>query len=566
MLRDLRIQNFAIIEDLSLTFDNELNIITGDTGAGKSILVGALGLILGGRGSPEMIRTNAAQARITACFEFSEKADEAERIRDMGVEIINGELIIHRTLSRSGKNKVTLNGDPATVGLLSRIAENLVDIHGQHEHHSLMNREHHLELLDSFGKLENLLSRYSAAYVHLVRLKEDLHKMEKEGKERERRIDFLQYQIREIDEFDLRPSEEKELTEKLQVLRNAERILTLAQEAYAMLYESENSISDRIGQVMGRINDLASLDNRTQDLAEQGEELKYRIEDMSHTLRDYTSRIEPDPDRLASLEDRLEGLRSLKRKYGEGVDQILDYRSNADEELKRLMDHEANISRLNEEYEKTLAEAVKLAGEISRSRTKAARKMEKGLEKELGNLGMSGTRFIVQMEAHPNPSEEPIDEQGRALTPKGIDSVEFLVSPNPGEEPKPLIRIASGGELSRIMLAIKTVLADVDKVRISIFDEVDSGIGGGVAEILGRRLSFVAQKRQVICVTHLPQVASQGNTHHHIAKEVQKGRTRVSARQLYGEDRVREIARMLGGVEITKTTVQHAKEMIKLSG
>jgi DNA repair protein RecN (Recombination protein N) len=566
MLRDLRIQNFAIIEDLSLPFDYGLNIITGDTGAGKSILVGALGLVLGGRGSPDMIRTGAEQARITACFNLSTLPLQAERIRDMGLEIPDGELIIHRTLNRTGKARVTINGDPATVSLLSRIGESLVDIHGQHEHHSLLNRELHIDLLDAFGRTEKLLSQYHQTYSQLIQIKEERQRIEDEERDREQRIDFLQYQIREINELDPRPGEEKELTEERDILRNAERISTLAHESYAILYESEESLTDLLGHVLSRLNELAALDARTEALSRDGEDLKYRLEDMAHTLRDHASHTEPDPERLTAIEDRLDRLQKLKRKYGETIDAILGFQQKAEEELARLMRSEENRSRLNKEYEETLSRAGNQAQELSRTRTIAARDMEKELEGGLADLSMSGTRFVVQMETHPGLPEYPADKKGRALAPKGVDRIEFLVSPNVGEEPKPLIRIASGGELSRIMLAIKSVLAGVDQVGTLIFDEVDSGIGGGVAEILGKRLRFVAGGRQVICVTHLPQVASQGEAHHHIFKKVEDGRTVVSAHRLKGKERVQEIARMLGGVEVTQTTIRHAREMLKLSG
>ncbi|OIP65833.1 MAG: DNA repair protein RecN [Nitrospirae bacterium CG2_30_53_67] len=565
MLRDLRIQNFAIIEDISLTFDLGLNIITGDTGAGKSILVGALGLILGGRGSPEMIRTGEEQARITACFDLRGQPEQIQRIRDLGIEIPDGELMVHRNLSRSGKAKITLNGDPATAGILSQISENLVDIHGQHEHHSLLNREHHIDLLDAFGGLSPILSQYKEVYLELTRLKEKLHRLEREGKDLPRRIDFLQYQIREIMDFNPEPGEEEDLIREIQVLRNTERIASLAQGAYAELYESEGAVSDRIGRIIGSLSELSSIDMRIEALSKQGEEVKYRIEDMARTLRDYLSRIEPDPDRLAAVEERLEGLRHLKRKYGPTIEEILQFRQAAEEDLKGLTGDEADHSLLNEACNKALTAAAKLAEDLSKSRRSSARSMERALEKELAVLGMSGTRFVAQMEKYPARPEDPADTRGRALTSKGMDQVEFLVSPNVGEEPKALSRIASGGELSRIMLAIKTVLAGVDRVGILVFDEVDSGIGGGIAEVLGKRLAFVARDRQVICVTHLPQIASQGNTHYHIAKEVQDGRTRVTARRLESKDRIQEIARMLGGIEMTRTTVQHAKEMLKLS-
>lgn len=565
MLRELRIRNFAIIEDLSIPLGAGLNIITGDTGAGKSILVGVVGLVLGGRGSSEMIRTGADQARLTALFDLGDRPEQMERIRTMGVEISDGELVVQRTLSRSGKSRVTVNGDPVPVGLLCRIGENLVEIHGQHEHHSLLDRENHIVLVDAFGRLAPLLARYEEAYERLVGIQRELHRLQDEAMGRDRRIDFLQYQIREIDAVAPRMGEEEELSFECGLLRNAERIATLARGAFALLYESDDAISDRLGRTLAMLNELASLDARTGDLVSQCTDLKYGLEEVAHTLRDHASGMEPDPIRLESLEDRLEALRNLKRKYGGGLEQVLRFRQEAEEELSRLTAHEENLSRLNEKSETARAEAVRLARQLSQSREKASRRMERELESQLGELGMSGTRFVVRQERHPGVAGAPADPEARTLTRRGLDRIEFLVSPNAGEDPRPLSRIASGGELSRIMLSIKTVLAEADRVGILIFDEIDAGIGGGVAEILGKKLHDTARGRQVICVTHLPQVASLGDVHHHIEKQVQDGRTRVAARLLKGSDRVQEIARMLGGVEMTKTTVQHAREMLKLS-
>jgi DNA repair protein RecN (Recombination protein N) len=562
MLRDLRIQDFAIIEDLLLTFESGLNIITGDTGAGKSILIEALGLILGGRGSADMIRTGSKQARITARFDLNGDPEKIAQIRDLGLEIDEGDLVIQRILSRAGTARITANGDPATVGLLARIGENLVDIHGQQEHHCLLKRENHLALLDAFGGNGDLLVSYRQCFSRLVHTQRELRRIENEEKDRVRRIDFLRYQIDEIDTVAPKPAEDRELEEAIRVLGNAERIRILAETCYAMLYENENSLSDQVGQLLSGLRELSSLDARAEGISGDGEEIKFQLEDMAHTLRDYASNVESDPSRLAELENRLELLRMLKRKYGETISDVLRFRQEAGKELARLTGSEENRSRLQADLASSLQETTSLAEKLSQKRQQAADRLERKLEKELADLAMQGTRFIVRIEPHSSNSEELQDSKGRSLTPFGYDLVEFLVSPNVGEPPKPLARIASGGELSRIMLSIKTVLASVDRVETLIFDEIDAGIGGRVAEILGRRLRYVAKGRQAICVTHSPQVATQGHIHIHIAKRVDQGRTYVTARALEGKERVQEIARMLGGMEITRTTVQHAREML----
>ncbi len=564
MLRDLRIRDFAIIEDLFLTFDAGLNIITGDTGAGKSILIEALGLILGGRGALDMIRTGAEEARIVAHFDLNVHPEKMEQLAALGFEIDDGELIIQRTLSRRGKGRVTVNGDPATVGLLRRIGEGLVDIHGQHEHHSLLKRENHRVLLDAFGGNGDLLSTYRSAYNRLNDLQKKLEALDQEERDRERRIDFLQFQIDEIDTVAPTPGEDEALEEEIRILANAERISALAAESYALLYEEEHALFDRIGRLSTLLATLSDLDGRVRGIAETCEEVKFRIEDMAHTLRDHAGSIESDPAKLADREERLEKLRSLQRKYGETLIDVLRYRREAEEEFSRLTDAEENRSRLQEEFRTGLAQVSTLAGKLSKKRRRAAQRMEEQLEQELAGLAMAGTRFAVEI-LPLNPEGQALhDAKGRALSPTGYDRVEFKVSTNPGEETKPLVRIASGGELSRIMLSIKTVLAGADRVGILIFDEVDAGVGGGVAEILGRRLRDVSEGRQVICITHIPQVATQGQHHTHITKRIVQGRTHVSAHPLTDGERVREIARMLGGVEITETTVRHAKEMLNL--
>jgi DNA repair protein RecN (Recombination protein N) len=566
MLTDLRIQDFAIIEDVSLSFDTGLNIITGDSGAGKSILIGAVGLVLGGRGSVDMIRSGAERARITAHFDLRHTPEQVESIRQLGVEIAETEFVIHRTLSRNGKGKITVNGDPATVGLLGKISDNLIDIHGQHEHHSLLNREHHVVLLDAFGGTADLLKTYQDNYGRLVAIRAELEKLDQETQDRERRIDFLRYQIDEIDGIAPTSGEEEELRREASVLGNTERILTLAEDSYAMLYENDDSISDRLGRVLGQLNELAALDERTKEMVGEGEELKYRLEELSHSLRDRASTLECNPARLAEVEERLDRLQMLRKKYGSDLEAVLGFRDEAARELERLKGSEESRAGLNREYEAVYAQSAALAEQLSRKRAQAARGLEKKVEHELADLMMGGTRFLVQLANHPPAPGRLADKRGRNLSHRGAERVEFLVSTNAGESPKPLTRIASGGELSRIMLAIKTMLAPVDRVETLIFDEIDSGVGGGIAEILGRRLRFVSKGRQVICVTHLPQVASQGHTHTHISKEAGEERSVVTAQRLSGKARIQEIARMLGGVKITQTTVKHAREMLEMSG
>ncbi len=566
MLRDLRIQNYAIIEELSLGFSPGLNIITGDTGAGKSILIGAMGLILGDRAATDRIRAGADAARIAARFDLSHAPDKLDEVQELGVDAPDGEIVVHRVLSRTGKGKITVNGDPATLGLLGKLWRNLVDVHGQHAHHSLLNREQHLDLLDAFGRHHDTRQAYEVCYTRLASLQEALVGLESASRDRERRLDFLRFQIDEIASIDPKAGEEETLERECRLLGNAERLTSLSQGAYTLLHESDESLSDSIGRLLTILQELASLDPETGPWTAQGEEVKYRLEDLAYTLRDYAARLEPDPTRLAELEDRLHKLRSLKRKYGESIEAVLRCREESEAELQRLTNSEEEGARLQDAFEQNLVEASALADRLSAARADAGRRMEQELARELSDLGMPAIRFSVRPQKRRAGQSRLRDRHGNALTHRGVDTVEFLVSANPGEPLQPLASIASGGELSRIMLAIKTVLADVDRVGVLIFDEVDAGVGGAVAEILGKRLRYVAEGKQVICVTHLPQVASLGQTHCHISKKVVRGRTIVRVRTLEGQERVQEIARMLGGLDITQTTVAHAREMLGQAG
>lgn len=556
MLCELRIQNFAIIDHLTIKFYERLNVLTGETGSGKSIVVDAMDLLLGGRASSEQIRTGCEEAVLEAAFETSPESLIAVQLKEMDIPGDRYEdLIIRRVVSRSGKSRAYINGSLATIGQLQQLGNLLVDIHGQHEHQSLLKQEQQLVLLDAFGKLLKIKDDYHQQYVAFRKIQDELTALENMERDRFQREDLLKFQLQEIGSARLSPGEDTRLEQERTVLANAERLSVLTDGAYQSLYAADNAILSQMAQVKSSIDDLARVDGRMKDVAEGCSEVVAQLQEMAGQLRDYKEGIEYDPKHLEQIEDRLHLIAMLKKKYAPTIDEILKLHQKIQEELSRLSMHDERLNVLQTELQKRRAICGDLATRLTRGRTQAARLLEKKVENELGQLKMGRTKFEIRITSHPAVED---------LGPTGADAVEFLVAPNPGEEPKPLVRIASGGELSRIMLSLKSILSAVDRVPTLIFDEVDAGIGGGVAETVGQRLKELARRRQVLCVTHLPQIASQGTTHFIVGKVLSEGRAVTKVKRLEKDDRVAEIARMLGGREMTPTTFKHAREMLDL--
>ncbi len=562
MLKELNIKNIAIIDELRVEFEPGLNVFTGETGAGKSVVVDALSLVLGERASADLIRTGCNEAVVEAAFELKWRVakEMSSLLSEQGIEMNSGDdLIVRRVLSSSGKNKVYINGSLANLATLSAIGANLADIHGQHEHQSLLSLEHQMRLLDSFGGHDTLLDEVAVEYRRLLEIRKDLAGLQEGERDRAQREDILRYQKQEIEAAMLQPDEDAELARVQKVMASAEKLAALSAMADETLYSSDHSALASLKKAINALKEAALIDSSLEgahDLCESG---RAQIEEAAREINSYHNRVESDPQRLEKIGDRLDLIQKLKKKYGNSIQEIIDFGSKASVLLDRMERSTEEIEKLKSGIQEIKLGLTTKTNQLTKQRKAAARGLEKKVEKELNDLAMKKTVFTV------NITQEPGGDtfDGLKLGPKGVDRVEFLISPNPGEEPRPLAKIASGGELSRIMLALKTILVEGDSVPTLVFDEVDAGIGGAVAEEVGKKLKRVAAKRQVFCITHLPQIASMAGSHYGVYKSVKGDRTSTEVRLLNKQERVDEIARMLGGKTMTDATRKHAEEMVQ---
>jgi DNA repair protein RecN (Recombination protein N) len=554
MLQELRIKNFAIIDELDLSFSKGFNILTGETGAGKSIILNAVQLLLGDRASEELIRSSEEEASVEALFDISENREVKGRIHEKGQRLSGAEegdsLLVRRVISRSGRGKAFINGNLATLGMLSEIGEELLSIYGQHEHQSLQRVDTHIDILDEFGELMELRDEFQNLFQRFTSLSQELERIRGEKERREKERELRAFQSKEIEKAGIRIGEEEALKEEKRVLAHAKKLTDFANASEEVLYSTEGSAIERIQSVLHQGKEMATIDPSLSPIFKNLDGALIQLEEVALALRDYSKRIEVNPGRLEEIENRLEEIDRLKRKYGSTEADILRFKEEADETLKSFTSDEERLSQLEGEIGPLREEMTQRAQKLSRERKRVASELKRSVEKELATLGMKKTTFQVR-----------IDDQ--ALSNKGKDRIEFLISPNIGEEVKPLAKIASGGELSRIMLAMKRILAIIGGRQVLIFDEVDAGIGGAIAEVVGRKLRELSKHHQVICVTHLPQIACFADRHHSVKKEVKSGRTVTVVDPLEKEARVDEIARMLGGVKVTEKTRAHAQEMME---
>ncbi len=549
MLIDLAIKNIAIIDTLQVTFQPGLNILTGETGAGKSIIIDAVNLILGGRASTELIRSGEDEAQVEALFSLAEAPQVAAELAESGIET-EGELIVKRIVSRAGRNRVYLNGSLATTAQLAAVAPRLINIYGQHESQTLLRLGNHQELLDGFGRLAPLLSSYTGLYTRYQLIVTELRSREKDGQASARRLDLLTFQSQEIAAVAPLAGEEEELEQERELLAHAERLLQGTNGAFARLYGDDGALLARLGEIRRNLTDCAGVDPRLLPLDASLAEAALLLEDTALALRDYATRVEADPLRLQSVDDRLNSIRTLKRKYGATVEEILTLKVKIDEEREELLHGGENREELEGRRDELAVELRRQGEELTARRREAAVRLSAAMTGQLHDLAMKNALFL--------PDLTPLDEPG----PTGLDRVEFLFAPNPGEPPRPLARIASGGELSRLMLALKQLHPESD-VPTLIFDEVDTGIGGAVSALVGEKLRKVAGGQQVLCITHLPQVAVYAEHHFRVRKKVEGGRSSTTVVPLDDAARIEELARMLGGITITETTRNHAREMIE---
>jgi DNA repair protein RecN (Recombination protein N) len=548
MLTDLSIRNVAIIEELHLGFSSGLTVLTGETGAGKSIIIDAVSLLLGGRASAEIIRTGAEEAVVEAVLSLAADAPARGLLEAAGIKA-DDELIIRRIVSRGGKNRVFLNSSMATLALLGEVSGALLNIYGQHEAQTLLKPDNHLELLDGFGGQGPLLSRYRELYAEQREIAARLRSLQQGERDAERLRDLLAHQVREIAEARLSPGEEEELAAQRQILANADRLFAATRGAYELLHEGEPSAVSLASLALARVREAAAIDGSLAELAAALEEARIQLEEGARSLFQHGERVESDPERLQAVLDRLDLIAGLKKKYGPTVADILQRHGELRQELEKLERGAADAGELTARLAVLEAAMAEAGSDLSTARRQAASRLKVALECELHQLAMP--HAIVEV------AFTPLPEPG----PGGLERGEFLFSPNPGEEPRPLARIASGGELSRLMLALKQIHPESD-VPTLVFDEVDSGIGGATAAVVGEKLKRVAGCQQVLCITHMPQVAAHADTHLRVAKEVAGGRTVATVTELDFEERVQELARMLGGRTVTATTIEHARELI----
>jgi len=566
MLTELRIHDFAIIDDLSLTLDSGFIVFTGETGAGKSIIIDAVEMLLGGRVGSDMVRTGAKVAIIEGTFHLETSIrEEVHRVLERERLLDDPEfLIMGREIRRRGRNICRVNGRTVNLVLLRELGECLVDVHGQSEHLSLLRVREHLELLDRYAQVDDLKNVFVKNYQTLGRVRRELSKLHQREYDAARRSDLLDFQINEIEAAALRVGEEDELLAERTRLANAEQLANLVEQAIAALDESpgnREAITDLLGRAAHALTGLAKVDSSMEGTQAEAQSLVEQASDLARRLRVYRETIEFNPRRLDNVEERLGLIHSLRRKYGDNIEAVLAHAETARAELESITHAEERLQALEAEETELLVSLGEVGADLSQARRDASVQLERAIEDELEDLHMSGAQFGVELSWGDDPHGVPVGEHWVAFSPTGLDQVEFLVAPNPGEGLKPLVKIASGGETSRLMLGLRSVLVRADRTPTLIFDEIDLGIGGRVGAIVGRKLWGLAQNHQVLCVTHLPQLSAYGDQHYKVEKQVKRGRTVTLARPLTDPERIPELALMLGGV--SEPNLESAADLLR---
>ncbi|MGB9005543.1 MAG: DNA repair protein RecN [Candidatus Aminicenantales bacterium] len=552
MIKFLRIRNLATIEDLQLDLEEGFSILTGETGVGKSIIIDSLRLLLGERGSADLLRTGKSEAVVEAVFDTKEASGLPP---DVSAE--DGELIIQRQITEQGTGKAYLGGVLVPLKKLKDTGAGLVDIYGQHDHVFLLNLDNHLNFLDSFGTALPLRQETGRLAQELRQKHKEKQELEASQRDAAQRLDFLEYQIKEIEAAGLRPGEEAELLQQRHILKNAEKIASLVEGALDIASEREESLQSLIARLRSLLAELSGFDPAFREIGDSLEPADITLREVTNLLLKYKDRQSVSPENLEKIEERLSLIEKLKRKYGQNLADIQVHFDRIKEERDRLVHGEESLSEVKAGIDKLFREYSEKAGRLSEKRLLAARELQDLVEKEVGQLGMKKARFEVQVQ-----TSLPDREQADKARDSGQDEVEFLISPNPGEQLRPLRKIASGGELSRVMLALKSIGREQERLKTLIFDEIDAGIGGKTAEFIAQKLKELARRHQVICITHLPQIASHARHHFRIEKRVEKNRTYTTVQKLGFEERVEEIARLISGSRLTEAALQNAREML----
>lgn len=560
MLRELRISNFAIIDELALSFGPGMNVLTGETGAGKSIIMRAIGLLCGGRASADLIRADADEIEVEGVFELGE---EATLLEDNGL-VAAGELLVRRVMNRNGKGRVHVNGSLATAGMLSQLGGRLIHVYGQHDQALLLRADSHLDLLDAFANLATQCDDMAQAYTAWREVADRRAALIADSEANRHRLELLEFQVQELRQANVQRGEEEQLQHERELQRHAERLAQLCRQGEEALYSSDAAMASALARLANQLADAARIDASFRGPGELVRQAAAQVEEAALQLRQTAARIRDDPERLEHIEERLALLSRLKRKYACDADALCERLDGLAAELAEIHGGAADPAALERELTARTARAWEVARGLSRARQAVAVKLEKRMAEELRTLGMpSGVFRVVFTETAPAAAAAAPDSA--RLRRHGADVLEFYLSANPGEAPQPLARIASGGELSRIMLALKTLSAAAGDVPTLIFDEVDAGIGGAVAEAVGKRLRTLGRSRQILCITHLPQIAAQADHHFAVEKRVSKGRTTATARALGAEERVGELTRMLGG-SATVESQRYARRLMEGAG
>ncbi|MBU1575878.1 MAG: DNA repair protein RecN [Candidatus Edwardsbacteria bacterium] len=566
MLKKLIVKDYALIDSLGVEFSPGLNILTGETSAGKSILIGALGLVLGERADTDSVRSGAKAAIVEAEFYLRDYAAVKKIFGELDLEW-SDDLLIRREVASSGKSRAFVNDSPVTLANLKRIGDAVLDMHGQHEHQSLLYEEKHLDYLDGYARTWPERTLTGELFQQHQKIKSELEVLRTREQLTREKLDLYSFQIKEIESASLIEGEDADLESEKTVLENSEKLFSLASASYQLLYQQDGSITEQFSALERSVEEVAGIDPRMEPTLKAVTSVNDQIEEIARDLRKYRDGISFDPQRLEEIRNRLDLIRTLKKKYAgreNSITAVLAHHAQIKSEVDSVEHGEEQIQKLENDHEAKRQELEKSCLGLSAKRQEAAKKMSKEVVIQLKDLGMEKASFKVAVSQIEDPAGLTVDNKKRVKTESsGIDLVRFLISPNPGEELKPLAKIASGGEISRVMLAIKTILSEVDAVPVLVFDEIDAGIGGRIAEAVGVKLKEISLARQVLCITHLPQIASLAKSHFRVSKDEQKGRTITSVNVLSEKEKVEEIARMLGGSKITETTLKHAREMIE---
>ncbi|MCU9613824.1 DNA repair protein RecN [Caldibacillus lycopersici] len=556
MLAELSIKNFAIIESISVSFQKGFTVLTGETGAGKSIIIDAIHLLAGGRGSADFVRHGTEKAEIEGLFLIDDNHPCNRRLLQFGIDIEEGMVVLRRDITVSGKSVCRVNGKLVTISTLREIGRSLIDIHGQHEHQELMDERSHLQLLDEFGSesIQKALLEYQYIYREYEKVKKDLHSLSVNEQTMVQRLDLLQFQLKEITDANLQIGEDEELINEKKKYMNFERLYQALNTSYAALQGEQRGI-DWVGLALANLEETITMDEEYKEMYEIVSNSFYQLEDVMHTLRDKIENLEYDPERINYVEDRLNEINQLKRKYGKTIEEILEYCAKIDEEIEMITNRENHINQLTTKLFSIEKDLILEGENVTAIRKKTAKKLTDAIHKELKGLYMDKTVFEVRF--HKN--DQPLFKMD------GMDTIEFYISTNPGEPVKPLAKIASGGELSRIMLALKTIFSKHQGITSIIFDEVDTGVSGRVAQAIGEKIYQISIGSQVLSISHLPQVAAMSDYHYFISKEIIGNRTKTAIRVLNEDERINEIARMISGAQITTATQEHSREMLKLA-